>query len=94
MLQALNSLTALPADIFADSVEQCFVTSLSDGTQVEVIPGGSSVPVTHENVSSYVAAVVRARLEESKPLARAIAKGFNHVVPLSMLSLFSWYARL
>lgn len=89
-LQALNGLSSLPEELFEDTIQETFVTKLSDGSQVELLPGGANKDVTFENVSEFVDLVIQARLDESKAQARAIRKGFNHVVPVGMLSLFSW----
>lgn len=58
--------------------------------QVDLVPDGSNKAVTFANVGEYIDLVIKARLSESKAQARAIRKGFNHVVPVGMLSLFSW----
>ena len=57
---------------------------------MDLVPDGGNKPVTFANVGEYIDLVVQARLNESKAQARAIRKGFNHVVPVGMLSLFSW----
>jgi HECT-domain (ubiquitin-transferase) len=110
--QALNGLLSLPADIFDDTIQETFVTKLSDGTevwecysmnchlqelirhdnimQVEIIPQGRAVAVTFDNVKDYVENVTAVRLNESSQQISAIRKGFNHVVPVGMLSLFAW----
>lgn len=59
-------------------------------SQVELLPDGALKPVTHANVKEYVSMVLAARAGEARLQARAIRKGFNHVVPVGMLSLFSW----
>jgi hypothetical protein len=58
--------------------------------QVELCPGGATKRLTHDNVEEYIAAVVAARLAESRAQARAVRVGFNNVVPVGMLSLFAW----
>ncbi len=58
--------------------------------QVELLPGGSDVSVTTASLDEFVRLSISARVLESKQQAEAIRQGFNHVVPMKMLSLFSW----
>ena len=34
--------------MFADLIQETFVTCLSDGSEVELIPGGRKIPVTYK----------------------------------------------
>ena len=89
-LQALDVLRKATREDFEDMTGETFTTILSDGSRVELMEGGTAVPVTFANRHEFVEAVVKTRLHESEAQARAIRKGFNDVVPLGMLSLFSW----
>lgn len=60
---------------------------------MELVPDGASKAVTAENVTQFVSLVTSTRLQESRAQTRAIRKGFNQVVPVGMLSLFSWCVR-
>jgi hypothetical protein len=91
-VQGLESMQALSEEAFTLSGrEEMFVTALSDGSVVELIPGGAAIPVTADRRAEFAALVIRTRLHESDAQLRAIRRGFNSVVPLAMLSLFSWW---
>ncbi|CAE7904906.1 HERC1 [Symbiodinium sp. KB8] len=88
--QALGSMANMSETDFAE-LEDTFTTKLSDGSEVELKPGGRSIPVTYETRTEFIARVISARLSESRAQAAAIRRGFNQVVPLGMLSLFAWH---
>ena len=67
-----------------------FVTTLSDGTEVELKPNGKAIPVTFANRNEWVDLVVQTRLYESKRQADAIRRGLSAVVPLKLLPLLNW----
>lgn len=90
-LQALNEIRNIKEADFKDTIQDTFTTHLSDRSVVELCPGGRDIPVTFENRHQYCDLVLQARLEEGKLQARALRKGFNQVVPMGMLSLFSWH---
>jgi len=89
-LQALEVIRGTSREEFSEMSDETFTTMLSDGTRVELVEGGASTPVTFANKDEFVARVIRARLYECETQARAMRKGFNDVVPLGMLSMFSW----
>ena len=89
-LQALEVFKKATRAEFEDMTGETFTTILSDGTRVDLVEGGAAVPVTFANKDKFVELVVKTRLAESTAQARAMRKGFNEVVPLGMLSLFSW----
>ena len=67
------------------------VTQLSSGQTVELKEGGAKTMLTRDTVAEFRRLVVEKRLAESTRQIKALRKGFNSVVPLGMLSLFSWY---
>lgn len=75
------------ADIFEDVMEQYFVTQSSDGREVPVKPGGSSIRVTFENRFEYCQLVEEYRLHEFDSQVDAIAKGVGTIVPLKMVRI-------
>jgi hypothetical protein len=67
-----------------------FVVTTSAGTTVDVIPGGSGIPVTFSNRLKYCEAVAHYRLHEFDTQIAALRRGIGHIVPLRVLSLFTW----
>ena len=63
---------------------------VADGTEVELVSGGKSKPVTMANRNEWVDLVVQTRLYESKRQVDAIRRGLSAVVPLQLLSLLNW----
>ena len=73
-----------------DELEMFFVTRLSDGSEVELKPGGATERVTMKNVAEYVALSQQVRLHECSTQVAAIQAGLAQMVPVELLSLFSW----
>lgn len=69
--------------------ELVYATPLSDGWMVELIPGGSNVPVRYEDRSEFVRLVQKARLEESKQQVEIRATHCNSV-QISEMEIFLW----
>jgi E3 ubiquitin-protein ligase HERC1 len=67
-----------------------FTTSLSDGSKVELVPDGEKKSVTFDNRLEYVNLVKYRRLNESRAQVQAIRRGLGTMVPLDVLSLFTW----
>ncbi|OQR97917.1 Hect-domain containing peotein [Achlya hypogyna] len=67
-----------------------FTTTLSDGTTVELMHRGASVLVTAANWTEYVALATQARLHECQPQIDAMLRGVAKIVPLTLLSLYTW----
>jgi len=72
-------------------VAENFSTQLSNGESVELKKDGGSTPVTFETRHEFVELSIRARLKESTKMIRAMQKGLNSVVPVRLLTLFSWF---
>lgn len=89
-LQALDVIKNARREDFDEMSEETFTTMLSNGKRVELVEGGAKKPVTFANRKQFVDLVIQTRLRESDAQTRAMRKGFNDVVPLGMLSLFSW----
>jgi hypothetical protein len=66
---------------FNEEVHQKFVTHLSDGTEYELMQGGSQLRVTRDNIDEYAKLLVNARMDESKMQIKAIRDGINFVIP-------------
>lgn len=98
-LQALRGLATLPEEEFAE-LKQTFTTQLSSGVVVDLLADAgadagvaeskASPMLTKDRVPEFHRLVVQRRLNESVQQVNAIRKGFNSVVPLGMLSLFTW----
>ncbi|KAL6048683.1 Ovarian tumor-like cysteine protease [Balamuthia mandrillaris] len=79
-------LVDLDEDNFGDIIFENFTTVLSDGSKVELKEGGEDIDVTLE----YVELVTACRLSESKAQIEAIRRGLSSLIPLDVLSLFTW----
>jgi len=80
----------LNAENFSSIIFENFTTTLSDGSKVELIEGGSTIDVTFENRLQYVELVVQKRLSESRAQIQAIKRGLSQIIPVGVLSLFAW----
>jgi hypothetical protein len=58
---------------------------------IELVPGGSAIPITEENKKKYVKMVANIIMtEEIRDQAKAFMSGLEAVIPYSTLSLFSY----
>jgi hypothetical protein len=89
--QALNELEKVDAQKFDLVCSEMFQTQLSDGSEIELKKNGKKIRVTKENLTEFASLVTKNRLQESDQQIKAIQKGLDVMVPLKMLSLFSWF---
>eukprot|EP00331_Platyophrya_macrostoma_P025521 CAMPEP_0176435218 /NCGR_PEP_ID=MMETSP0127-20121128/17175_1 /TAXON_ID=938130 /ORGANISM="Platyophrya macrostoma, Strain WH" /LENGTH=834 /DNA_ID=CAMNT_0017818171 /DNA_START=562 /DNA_END=3067 /DNA_ORIENTATION=+ len=75
---------------FSEIIQEKFVTTLSDGSEVELIPGGRSKIVTFDARVEWAELVEKFRLNEFKKQAEAIRKGLCLIVPEGVLNLLTW----
>lgn len=76
---------------FAEAYDELFFTiTATDGADVELIPGGDSVPVTFSTRHRYVRLAEQFRLHEFDRQIHAMQHGMRAVVPLRALRLFTW----
>ena len=69
-----------------------FELTLGPNRTVPLLPGGSRMQVTKENVIHYVHLVAHQRLNiEGAPQTRAFLQGFRDLIPASWVRLFSAY---
>lgn len=62
----------ISAEEFNLAIDEYFVTLLSNGKQVELLPGGRQKRVTKANLKDYIQLVVGKRLNESRKQMKAI----------------------
>lgn len=67
-----------------------FVTVLSNGTTISLIPGGEDKEVTFEDRLQYCELVKEKRMKESELQIKALLEGLCMVVPKKVLSLLTW----
>ena len=75
----------LSEEDFDSVIDEYFVTLLSNGKEVELIPGGRNVKVTKANIEEYIRLVVNARINESQKQMKAIKDGVNFVLNLNIV---------
>jgi len=60
-----------------------------EGEDVELVPGGASIPVTFDNRLDYVRKAVHFRLSECDAQIDALRRGIGAIVPTYLLALFT-----
>jgi len=86
----LNDKKMTPKDFDDTMKDRSFAVYGSDGKLHDLIPNGARVPITYQNAKQFCASFVRFRLSEFNEQCDAIRRGLATVVPISLLSLFSW----
>jgi len=95
-LKAVDSIrnidqTGVDAESFADLFFENFTTYLTDGSQVELRPGGRSMDLTFDNRFEYCDLVLQTQLRAYDKQVKAIREGINIIVPLNILEgFFTW----
>jgi len=74
----------------ANFSELVWTTSSSNGSEIELVSGGTKRRVRFEERGEYVDRVTRFRLHEFDTQVAAMKRGIATVVPLRSLSLFTW----
>eukprot|EP00743_Colponemidia_sp_Colp-15_P006342 GILK01006824.1.p1 GENE.GILK01006824.1~~GILK01006824.1.p1 ORF type:complete len:883 (+),score=185.43 GILK01006824.1:242-2650(+) len=82
--QALADLTLRGAAI----ADLCLDYTLPGYPHVELVPGGTDIAVTLENLEQYIERVVFHTLTSAHLQAEAFQKGFNKIFPLTFLRAF------
>ncbi|XP_043941719.1 E3 ubiquitin-protein ligase HECTD3-like isoform X2 [Protopterus annectens] len=92
LVKLLEALEAMDKEAFEFQFgnELTYTTMLSDQKEVELIPGGSHIPVKYEDRKEFIQLVQKARLQESKKQIAAIQAGLLKVVPHIVLTLLTW----
>eukprot|EP01012_Entosiphon_sulcatum_P068166 TRINITY_DN9820_c0_g1_i2.p1 TRINITY_DN9820_c0_g1~~TRINITY_DN9820_c0_g1_i2.p1 ORF type:complete len:319 (-),score=74.33 TRINITY_DN9820_c0_g1_i2:15-971(-) len=75
---------------FGDMFAETFKTVLSDGSEVELLPGGKNREVTFEDRQLYSKLVLDCRLNESRQQLLAMRHGMLDVLPPHFLALLTW----
>ncbi len=86
----LNFILTTDETTFNVSINETFSTTLSDGTRVELKENGSNIALTLENREEYIRLEEAYRLNEFNLQTDAIRRGLGTMVPVSLLSLFTW----
>jgi hypothetical protein len=65
-------------------------TSFGDVRERELIPGGSSIPVTNSNRGNYIRLMANSKLNSEIALqSMAFLRGFRDLIPLKWLRMFN-----
>ena len=67
-----------------------FQTYLSNGSVVDLLPGGKDIPVTHANHKEFIELVTKVKLAECEKQMAWVRQGVSHVLDMSILSFLSW----
>eukprot|EP01083_Nonionella_stella_P076921 209798_1 len=89
--QILKGIVDCSASTFSSTVNERFVTSLSDRAPLALMRGGARLPVTYEAREEYAQLVFDARLHEHDRQIEAVRRGMAKVIPLQLLHLLSWH---
>jgi hypothetical protein len=79
-----------PAAYFSERITDRFTVVCSDGTTVDLVPGGAEREVTLESASEYLRLLERARLREARRAVAAVRRGLSSIVPVQLLAVYTW----
>ena len=81
----------LSPDVFGMAYEGIGFTSVSsDDRTVDLLPHGDTIPLTYDNRLEYCDLMLNYRLHEFDHQVESIRRGIASVVPMRLLSLFTW----
>ena len=75
---------------FNETVNETFITLLSDGTEVELCHNGRDTKVTLQNLNEYLDAIVKVRLSEFDLQMKSIKEGINLIISDGILFFLTW----
>eukprot|EP00501_MAST-03F_sp_TOSAG23-6_P000758 GSMAST32.ASY1.ANO1.786.1 assembled CDS len=75
---------------FQKTLQLNHVVINNNGIEVPLFRGGENTPVTYDSRLKYISLCEEYRLEEIRPQALAMRAGLSTIVPISLLSLWSW----
>jgi E3 ubiquitin-protein ligase HERC1 len=78
------------ADFEGEYRHLSWITTGSDGAEVELVAGGRDKRVTLASCNDYCAAVESYRLAEFSAAVAAMRRGMETIVPVRQLTLFTW----
>jgi len=94
VVQHLKQLQEISEEEFNENYGPNGNTSLNftifAGKTVDLVPGGSTIPVTWENKNDYIDKVFAYKLHESPKQMNAIKEGLANIIPIAPLSIFRW----
>ena len=93
--QAIDTLWNLDShgvteEVFSDYFADTFVTRDSSGSQIELKENGADTAVTYDERITFATAIERCRLTEAEEQVAAVRRGLASIVPLDLLTLFTW----
>jgi E3 ubiquitin-protein ligase HERC2 len=90
LVKSLEQMRELDKESFNVSFYETFTTISSNDKIVELMPNGSNIDVTYANREEYCDLVLKYHLHQFDQQADAVRHGLATIVPISMLSLFTW----
>jgi len=89
-IEGLSALSGVTPTSFNENCQQKFITVSVDGREIELKENGANVAVTWDNRAEYMRLEETYRLQEYKVQVEAIRRGLSTIVPVQLLSLFTW----
>lgn len=80
----------LSQEEFEATVDERFVTLLSDGTECELCFKGREKIVTLENLDEYIQLIIKTRLSEFDTQMKAIKEGIELIMPSNIMFFMTW----
>jgi hypothetical protein len=89
-LPAADAACAAESAFAAAFPRLAFATRTLDGRDVELLPGGSALPVRLAGRHAYVQAMAQQHVAQYDPLLRHVRRGLYSVVPARAVRLLTW----
>lgn len=77
-------------ETFLTEYELNMTTILSNGEEVELLPGGKHIKVTYANIEEYISKTISFRLNECQKQIKRIRKGISITFDANFLRMLSW----
>lgn len=85
-----KTMKSVDEETFNSYSSDMMTTKLSNGEEVDLVPGGSSKVIKHKDIVEFIKLSLEARFKESDKQMQAIRKGFEIIFPTTVMGILTW----
>ena len=81
---------AISEEMFDSYGSDTMTTRLSNGEEVELVPGGMEKVLKHKDIDEFIKMTLETRFKEGEKQMQAIRKGFEIIFPTTVMGILTW----